>query len=195
MVRIFLSASVPLPDRHPKYLATADIIAIRESIKALVSTVLHEGHIIFGGHPAITPLVALLLKGMPAALRKRAIMYQSDFFQAEFIKENNEFIKLHRTPAVGNNRDASLAAMRKAMIQDENLDAAVFIGGMEGIWEEFEIFRNSHRKAPCFPIASTGAAALELYGKIGDGRRYLLDELTYPTLFRKILDEVSRMKG
>lgn len=37
---IFLSASVPLEERDPKYFKTADVIAIRDSVIALASAVL-----------------------------------------------------------------------------------------------------------------------------------------------------------
>jgi hypothetical protein len=32
MINVFLSASIPLPNRDPQFLATADVIAIREAI-------------------------------------------------------------------------------------------------------------------------------------------------------------------
>ena len=54
---IFLSASVPLPDRDPKYIETADIIAIRDAVIALVTVALPNHRIIWGGHPSITPLI------------------------------------------------------------------------------------------------------------------------------------------
>jgi hypothetical protein len=74
MIHLFLSARIPLPGRNPKYLSTADVLAIRDSVKALVSTALYDGLIVFGGHPAITPLIALLLRGMPPETRRsRAI--------------------------------------------------------------------------------------------------------------------------
>ena len=62
MRSVFLSASIPLPDRDARYWQTADVIAIRDSIRALVSVVVPTGQIIFGGHPAITPLIRLLVE-------------------------------------------------------------------------------------------------------------------------------------
>ena len=64
MINVFLSASVPLPDRNPRFMKMADVIAIRKSVKALVTEVIPKGVIVFGGHPAITPLIALLLRGL-----------------------------------------------------------------------------------------------------------------------------------
>jgi hypothetical protein len=175
-------------------LSTADVLAIRDSVKALVSTALNYGIIVFGGHPAITPLIALLLRGMPIETRRRVVLYQSKYFEKDFLDENDEFIELRLTPAVAGEREASLRRMRSEMIRAEAFDAAIFIGGMEGIWNEYREFRDVHPDAPCFPIASTGAAALELYQEIGHGRHDLIYELTYPTLFRGLLKEIAARK-
>jgi len=42
--RVFLSASVPLPSRNPAYFKTANIIAIRDAVRAL-TLVVSEKHI------------------------------------------------------------------------------------------------------------------------------------------------------
>ena len=58
---VFLSASVPKPGRE--FYGTEDVIAIRDAVIALTSTVLAnpEYHLIWGGHPSITPLITLVL--------------------------------------------------------------------------------------------------------------------------------------
>ena len=53
--------------------------------------------------------------------------------------------------------------MRKQMIAETAFDVGVFIGGIEGVLEEFELFRFVHRQALVWPIASTGAAALQIF--------------------------------
>jgi hypothetical protein len=194
MIRLFLSASVPLPGRNEKYMATADVLAIRDSVKALVTSVLDKGLVVFGGHPAITPLIALLMRGLPPETRRRVVLFQSAFFERDFLDENDEFIDLRLTPAVPGDRAASLQRMRQEMIAAELYDAAIFVGGMEGIHEEYHAFHKAHPHAPCFPIASTGAAALELYKEVGQGRRDLIYELTYPILFRNLLAEIAARK-
>jgi hypothetical protein len=51
---VFLSASVPLPSRNAVYFFTADVIAIRDSVRALVMVIMEQGsRLVFGGHPAI----------------------------------------------------------------------------------------------------------------------------------------------
>jgi hypothetical protein len=191
MINLFLSASVPLPDRNPVYYRTADVIAIREAVKALIETVLSECYIVFGGHPAITPLIALLLRGLPIDSRRRVILFQSAFFENEFVKDNEEFIDFRLTPAVASDRAASLRVMREQMLSSKPFDAAIFIGGMEGIIDEYRAFHERHSEAMCYPIASTGGASLELHREIASARADLALDLTYPALFRKLLKEVK----
>lgn len=192
MIRLFLSASIPLPDRDPKYFLTADVMAIRDAIKALVSVALADGIIVFGGHPAITPLIALLLEGMAPEAKQRVILYQSAFFQREFPEINAEYINLRIVSAIEGDRSASLERLRLEMIRSEKFDAAIFIGGMEGIWDEYRLFKDIHPTALCLPIGSTGAAALELHHAVASHRRDLVEELTYPTLFYNLLADIRR---
>ncbi len=159
MPTLLLSASNPLPHRHPKYLETADVVAVRDSIRAVVSVVVPGGQIVFGGHPAITPLVRLLVRGMTPNVRKHVILYQSLFFKTQFPPEASEFEEVRFVDAVDGDLDASLAKMRGAMISAHNFDAAVFLGGMEGVEIEYDIFRRLHPSKPAYPVASTGAAA------------------------------------
>lgn len=183
-MKILLSASVPLPDRDAIFFETADVLAIREAIKSLVEFVLLRGRITFGGHPAITPLISLYVRHSGQQL-DRVQVFQSDFFRSALPKENDAFVRIRITPAVGNSRDRSLTRMRREMIASEDFDAMVIIGGMEGIYEEVSIFRTLHSTKPIFPIASTGAAARILFSE-GDFEPQLLAELTYPTLFRRL---------
>ena len=53
--------------------------------------------------------------------------------------------------------------MRQSMIATGGFTAAFFIGGMEGVEEEFALFRDRWPAVPAFPIASTGAAARRLF--------------------------------
>ena len=170
MPSIFLSASIPLPHRHPKYLETADVVAIRDSIRAVVSVVVPGGQIVFGGHPAITPLIRLLVRGMTPNVRKHVILYQSLFFKTQFPPEVSEFEEVRFIDAVDGDLDASLAKMRGAMISAHNFDAAVFLGGMEGVEIEYDIFRRLHPDKPAYPVASAGAAARILFEKYSPDR-------------------------
>ena len=54
---IFLSASVPDPKRGPDYAATSDSVAITSAVSALVHVTLGRRVLVWGGHPAITPMI------------------------------------------------------------------------------------------------------------------------------------------
>ena len=141
MLSIFLSASVPAAHRHPKYLETADAAAIRDSVRALVSVLVPGAQIVFGGHPEITPLVRLLVGGMTPNEREHVVLYQSLYFRNQLPPEVSEFEEVRFTDAVDGDLDASLANMRGAMISAHHFDAAVFLGGMEGVETEYDTFR------------------------------------------------------
>ena len=189
MIDVFLSASVPLPTRHRQFFDTADVLLIREAIKALVEVVLPVGRITCGGHPAITPLIALFVRDASLP-RDRLTIYQSRFFESELPRENQEFVDVRLVPAVRNNRDASLTAMREDMIGSRSFAAAVVVGGMEGIFEEVEIFRRVHPQAPLLPLASTGAAAAIVHRE-GGYDFDLATDLTFASLFRRRLLPLS----
>ena len=187
---IFLSAGVPTLDRPAKYYNTADVIAIRDSVIALASTVLavKEYHLIWGGHPSITPLIALVLERYKLKMTNRVTLYQSYEYESKFPKENANVGNIVYTEKKENPK-ASLLLMRQKMIGENDFEAAVFIGGMEGIIEEYELFKEFHPGVPCLPIASTGAAAKILYEehpKEFDER--LLSELSYTSLFKELLE-------
>lgn len=187
---IFLSAGVPTIDRPRQFYDTADVIAIRDSVIALASTVLAVNgyHLIWGGQPAITPLIALVLERYKLGMTNRVTLYQSYECEKFFPKENADVGNIVYTEKK-ENPQASLLLMRKKMIGENDFEAAVFIGGMEGIIEEYEMFKEFHPDVPCLPIASTGAAAKILYDEHPEEfDERLLSELSYTSLFKELLD-------
>jgi hypothetical protein len=187
-MKVFLSASVPLPDRNPAYWQTADVIAIREAVKGLTLVLIERrGHLVFGGHPAITPLVRLLFQEASRSPREYVTLYQSAYFLREFPPDNAAFERVVVVDAVDRDREQSLRAMREEMFRESGYSCGVFIGGMEGVIEEFKMFHELQPNAPVFPIASTGAAAAIIYRDFGFDQSPLEGELTYPTLFRELL--------
>ena len=186
---IFLSASVPLEERDPKFFETADVIAIRDAVIALASTVLanKEYHLIWGGHPSITPLITLVLDRYGLKMSDRVTLYQSMEFEKYFPPENED-VGIRVITDKKENRAASLLLMRQKMIGDNKYAAAVFIGGMEGVLDEYAMFKEAHRDVPCYPIASTGAAAKILFDeKTGEFDGRLATELSYTSLFKELL--------
>ena len=187
MIDVLLSASVPLPTRNRAFFDSADVLAIREAIKGLVEYVLPYGRITCGGHPAITPLLALFVR--EAGLGPESLtIYQSELFAGKMPEENDQFSDVRVVPAVNDDRVLSLTAMRKVMVESRKFCAAVFIGGMEGLFEEKDIFVDAHPNASILPIASTGAAAQVIF-EAGEYPEDMKLDLTYATLFRRHLSK------
>ena len=80
-------------------------------------------------------------------------------------------------------KDHRLALMRKKMIEENDFCAAIFIGGMEGVEDEYTLFKNAHPDSPLFPIASSGAASKILYIKNQIEDKKLLTDFCYLPLF------------
>lgn len=185
MKHIFLSASVPLPERNRDYFDTADVFLIREAIRALIEVITPVGTITFGGHPAITPLVSLYLDstGYP---KERVTVFQSELFPRTVGKNALNFADIIYTQSVHGEIAPSLTLMRKQMIGSRQFDAAVLIGGMEGIDEEVKIFREFHPAALILPVPSTGAAARMIYNS-GDFPADIEKEISFASMFRRHL--------
>lgn len=185
---IFLSASIPLKERNPMYYDTADVIAIRDCVSSLAKVILPECRLIWGGHPSITPLISSVLESIDVNIEEHVHLYQSDYFRPKFPVENEEFSEsLIVTDNLGS-RNESLALMRKKMIIDNDFIAGIFVGGMEGVKDEFELFTQCHPEAMVIPMASTGAAALEMY-KGGDFDVSLKDDYAYIALFYRLFKD------
>lgn len=183
---IFLSASVPKHGRE--YFGTENIFAIREAIVSFTKVCAEYGiPFYFGGHPAITPLiweVAMRNKQKAIPLIK---IYQSILF-GEFIpKEVGDFKNIHFTEAVGESVKDSVHAMRKQMFQENRTECAVFIGGMSGIIEEYNMLKELYPDAKYYAFASTGGASNDLYKKIGEPYPLLEGSYAYMSIFREIL--------
>lgn len=185
MKTFFLSAGVPMRDRDPKYYESADNVAIRECLRGLIGAVLPNCRIIFGGQPAITPMFRLIVREMDLDVRKHVVLYQSMFFRKDFPPDNVAFESVVLTPNLGD-RETSLDTMREAMLNN-NFHAAVFIGGMEGVEIEWRLFREKHPDVPCYPIATTGAAAKILFDDSPGLPADLATEFAYLHLFLRHL--------
>ena len=196
---IFLSASMPTKDRDHRFFDSADFIAIRDAVVALVNAIIPNYKLVWGGHPAITPIINDIFKKRGFDYNKHITVYQSNYFSGKMPKENQQFDNVILTKEVRYYADEkrniadSLTIMRKRMLTDNPIYAGVFIGGMEGVLDEYKLLMEySNEKARVYPIASTGAAALNLYqklicqGKNCDSR--LLTDFCYASLFDDLLN-------
>jgi len=60
---IFLSASIPSPDRDEKYYINTNPLDITDAVVAISKIIFREGgKIIYGGHPTISPLILSVAK-------------------------------------------------------------------------------------------------------------------------------------
>lgn len=190
---IFLSASIPLPERDAKYFQTADVIAIRDAVIALTTVVLPQHRIIWGGHPSITPLIYYVMEKLGLNIQEHVYLYQSKFFEKFFLEDNNKFNNVILTDIIDDDREKSLQHMRERMLKEHNYAAAVFIGGMDGLEIEYKMFKEIHPKALILPIASTGAATKIVFDNLSDDddakHERFLKEYGYMSLFQKFLIE------
>ena len=187
---IFLSASIPLPERDAKYIDTADIIAIRDAVIALSTVVLPNHRIIWGGHPSITPLIYYVMEKLDLNIQEHVTIYQSRLFEKFFPADNNKFENIVLTDVVENDREKSLLHMRERMLSESYFSAAVFIGGMDGIEVEYRMFKEKHPNALTLPIASTGAATKIVYDTIlldEEKHERFVKDYGYMSLFQKYL--------
>jgi hypothetical protein len=185
---IFLSAGVPDPKRGPQYAKTADSVAINAAVSSLVHVTLGRRLLVWGGHPTITPMIWVVAEAFGVDYRHWVKLYQTRYFEDEFPEDNERFRNITYTEAVQGDRDKSLEAMRKRMFTDQRFIAAVFIGGMRGIIDEFEMFQTLQPKARTVPVISTGGAVLELANRIPTTEQdELTNDLDYVALFHRQL--------
>lgn len=234
---IFLSASEPDPKRDEKYWP-GNLLHIREAVRAFCAHILPHYPLVYGGHPAITPLVDQIAARMKLQASEeeewarsqenasqedasqddssrekgesspppKILMFRSDLYIYPPNAREDVFVTpagMAVTPAhesggepatpPGGRRNASLLRMRYEMLGRPGrypvhpdfarmadrlgrvrrqemgtfeFSAAIFIGGMEGVEREFNIFRSFHPTTPAYPIASTGSACRDLFKRI-----------------------------
>lgn len=186
---IFLSASIPLQERHAKYYDTADIIAIRDAVIALATVVLPKHRLVWGGHPSITPIIYYVMERLNLNIQEHVTLYQSKYFEHLFPDDNNKFKNVVLTENTGEIQ-SSILLMRQRMFLENDFSAGIFVGGMDGIEVEFNMLKEAHPNAIFLPIASTGAASLIVYDKLlaDDSKNSrLLNDYGYLSLFQDLL--------
>ena len=190
---VFLAASVPDSERHPEYLQIADApFQIEQAVVSLARAVFSEGgRLVFGGHPSISPLVAMVAGEYREPLRAeeheerpvaQVAIYQSEAFREVIPHDTDLLIRMglaeeHWIPAVDGERfvrgkgsggvqcPLSLKVMRERMIDETRPAAMVCIGGMEGVEAEVRLFG---KRGIVFTLARTGGAAAILSQEAAD---------------------------
>jgi len=170
---IFLSASFPKPERDERYFNTANPLEITDAIISVARAVFsRKGKLVFGGHPTISPLILSVGEEFIPFFEQEndlpiVYIYQSELFKGVITEYTLKLVEkkigqIKWIPAIDNDREKSLYIMRKRMIEEITPIAAIFIGGMEGVEDEFRIFVEMYPKNHVYPIGSTGGAAKTL---------------------------------
>ena len=193
--QLFLSASFPSGERGRRF-EPFDPGGIADAVTSVVRAVLtKEGRLLFGGHPTITPLVLMVASELG---RKEGIdVYQSRWFEGQITEETHALAdagygQIHWTPKRGSLTD-SLHVMRQAMLgHDQQLIAGIFIGGMEGIIDEYELFRSFQPGVPRISFLGPGGAAATL--PVDEAREVIGSHVTsrrYPFVASLIADRLA----
>ena len=183
MAAVFLSASVPLVGRGDFH-ETANPFLIQCAVRELFMALIRERVVVWGGHPSITPMIWSICQDLGVDYSRSVVLYQTLFFKDRFPEENGRFGNVVFTEAA-NDQDNSLAFMRQAMLGRDDFEAAVFIGGMEGVLIEYDLFRQLHPGKLVLPVPSTGGAALRLAQQMGTIDADDLTTVDYADLFHR----------
>ena len=194
--KVFLSASFPSGKRGKEFMPY-DASGIADAVSALVRGVLGgNGRILFGGHPTITPLVFMVAREL--RVQNSVIVYQSSWFREEQIPEIDEISKEKLGRIVWTDqrhtREASLETMRDTMTQlASQWVAALFVGGMDGIRDEYDKVKKRSPKTPCIPITGPGGAAARLPGEDCGalGLSQVYKSRAYPLLAVRFVDAIA----
>ncbi len=171
---ILLSANIPVaptePDRREAeraYLESARPDAIRAFVVELarrVAAVDSGFGIIFGGHPTITQALAPLALAASGGGRWLTLV-QDEHFWFNLVEEVGVVAHaasvrpfLIKTGGAG----PELPKLRGAMLTPTQLAAAVFVGGLKGVSDEFALARARRPEVPCFAVGLGGGAAASL---------------------------------
>lgn len=128
MAAIFLSASIPVIGRG-QYYETADPFLIQCAVRELTIATVRRHKIVWGGHPAITPMIWSICEDLGVDYTNSVILYQSRFFEGRYPEENQRFDNVVYTDPVPGDIQGSLQLMREQMLSRKDLIGAVFIGG------------------------------------------------------------------
>jgi len=172
MSSILLCTSVP--ERDSSYHKDCDPMLIQAALRTFLYIVLGRKRLVFGGHPTISPLILAVCEDLRVDNKSAVTLYQSKFFEKITPKVNSTFSNLINVPAT-DSRDKSLEKMRSLMIRGQKYEAAVFIGGGEGILEEHRLFAKYHPHAKVIALKSPGGAAAKISMPIGHDYDELLN--------------------
>lgn len=201
---VFLSAGIPDPAR---WSGPFDSLAITDAVVAAARAILTSGGgLVSAAHPTIAPLILYVAREFPSLREQEPsiLVYQSRLFSDVLPKETYQLAEgglaeLRWTEASAEEEPEpgrwhqSLLTLRKTMLQEAGPVAAILVGGMEGIAEEFEIFRQLYLERPIYAIGQPGGAASSLV-QAGppDLAEDLANSTAYSTLLRRVIEDIAK---
>ncbi len=167
--RVFLSAGVPWGERALRY-EPFNAEAITDAAVWIARILLRRGaRLVFGAQPAISPVILSIAADAPE--RDAVEIFQSERFRPVVPPETLELARAghgHIEWVDGTEDEPlqdSIGRMRDRML-DREIVAGVFIGGMNGIEDEFERFGTRHAGRPRYVITGPGGAARKLLDRL-----------------------------
>jgi hypothetical protein len=197
-MKIFLSASFPSGERGERF-KPYDPAAISAAVRALARAILlADGRIVFGAHPTISPVI--LLAAGEFEVEGAIDIYQSAYFADQIPEETLRLVELgygavHMIDAdpAGDLR-LSLELMRRAMLSEHDVAAGIFVGGMEGIRDEYDLLAELQPDAARLPLIAPGGAARELSlgaDPVSQRLETVLGDEHYPVVAREIIAAIG----
>ena len=196
---VFLSASVPSPERAERYRRIPEAFArVEQAVLRVASAVFNAGgSLVFGGHPSISPLVGYLctqyqpppsepgesapLKNREPSTAPRVFLWQSQAFRGTWAEPSKRLagmpgVSVYWTPAADGDR-----------FDPDRLE------------EEFSVFRQFRKTAPVYALPTTGGAAEILFknhcdAATGAVRSFDAEVKGHVLAFRKREMEQERIK-
>ncbi|MEX1365130.1 MAG: hypothetical protein AB1Z98_18520 [Nannocystaceae bacterium] len=217
---LFLSASIPYertsgtPEQRQKNASYLPPLRteIRSAIVQLARFAFaRDIQLVFGGHPAISPLILQATRAVPDTGRLRVAIFQSAMFhrvmpQATVDLATERAGKIVWTEGHGSaigeappdpaRIASSLERMREQMIAMPGLVAGIFVGGMDGVEAESEIFGRVQPQLPRYSLAGTGGAAKILFdgnpaGYRGRVQQSVLESTNFARVARLIFEDLG----
>lgn len=205
---VFLSSGIPNPSQ---WTGAFEPMEIAHTVVACARAVLSVGGtLLTAAHPTIAPLLLYLAREFPQSPTQppSIIIYQTRLFQDRLPRETYDMAEggladVRWTPAavdgdpeVRATWGSSLTTMRTTMLQSENLAAAVFIGGMDGISAEHNLVSQLHPELPVYALPRPGGEAAALLSQsVQSLQDVLASELSYPTIFLRVIADILARTG